>query len=216
MALGPREERAVGVSLALPAIATVSRKAANHVFAHGSGRLVYGDVRGIEQATKGRRSAGRHQRREPSQWSRGRHERYLDDKTGLKGEHVDEAASTKTCPACGARNRPSGRDYRCANADCGFAYHRDAVGAINILQKAIHGTYVPIGPDVTIHVTYLRAVERWSPRQSEAHRKVQYRRARALSSARNRASSGAVPTCEQRQAQSSTSFSGPDQLVAVA
>ncbi|WP_072792798.1 zinc ribbon domain-containing protein [Ferrithrix thermotolerans] len=98
---------------------------------------------------------------------------------GLKGERVDEAGSTKTCTACGARNRPRGRDYRCANPNCGFTCHRDAVGAINILQKAIHGTYVPIGLDVTIRVTYLRSVEHWSPRQSEAHRKVQCRKAKA-------------------------------------
>ena len=194
----------------------VAYKAADHVIVHDSGRLVYGDVREIEQKTKKRRSAGRHQRQILSQWSRGRQEHYVDEITGLEGEHLDEAGSTKTCPACGARNRPAGRDYRCKNPDCGFACHRDAVGAINILQKAIHGTYVPIGPDTTIRVTYLRAVERWSFDQRNAHRKVQCRKARALSSAQNRASSGEIPSSEQRQAQSSTSPSGPDQLVAVA
>ena len=134
----------------------------------------------------------------------------------MEGEHLDESGSTKTCPACKTRNRPTGRDYRCKNPDCGFACHRDAVGAINILQKAIHGAYVPIGPDTTIRVTYLRAVERWSKDQRNAHQKVQRRKARALSSAQNRASSGEIPACEQRKAQSSTSPSGPDQLVAVA
>jgi len=194
----------------------VSRKASNHVIAHCSGRLMYEDVDGIEQRTNKRRSAGHHQRQRLSQWSRGRHERYLDGKTGLKGEHVDEACSTKTCPACGARNRARGRDYRCANPNCGFTCHREAVGAINILQKAIHGTYVPIGLDVTIRVTYLRAVEHWSPRQSEAHRKVQCRKAKAISSAWNRASLGAIQTSEQRQAKSSISPSGSDRLVTVA
>ena len=194
----------------------VARKAANHVIAHNSGCLVYGDVRGIEKKTKQRHSANRHQRQNLSQWSRGRQERYLDENTGLKGEHLNEAGSTKTCPACGARNRPNGRDYRCKNPNCGFICHRDAVGAINILQKALHGTYVPIGPDVTIRVTYLRAVERWSKDQRKAYRKVERRKARALSSAQNRASTGGIPASKQRQAQSSTSPQGPDQLVAVA
>ena len=194
----------------------VARKAANHAIAHNSGRLVYGDVRGIEQRTRRRRSAGRHQRQILSQWSRGRQEQYLNESTGMEGEHLDGSNSTKTCPACGARNRPTGRNYRCANSECGFACHRDAVGAINILQKAIHGTYVPIGPDAKIRVTYLRAAKRWSKGQRKAHRKVQCRKARALSSAKNRASSREISACEQRQTQSSASPSGPDQLVAVA
>ena len=194
----------------------VARKAANHVITHNSGRLVYGDVRGIERKTRQRRSAGRHQRQQLSQWSRGRQEQYLNESTGMQGEHLNESTSTKTCPACGARNRPSGRDYRCVNPECGFTCHRDAVGAINILQKAIHGTYVSIGPDIKIRVTYLRAVERWSEGQRKAHRKVQRRKARALSSAQNRASSREISVCEQRQTQSSAGPSGTDQLVAVA
>ncbi len=40
---------------------------ANHVTTHNSARLVYGDVRGIEQKTKQRRSAGSHQRQLLSQ-----------------------------------------------------------------------------------------------------------------------------------------------------
>ena len=189
---------------------------ANHVIAHNSARLVYGDVRGIEQKTKQRRSASSHQRQRLSQCSSGRQERYVDEKTGLKGEHLNESGSTKTCPACLTRNRPNGRNYRCVNPECGFSCHRDAIGAINILQKAIHGNYVPIGPDVKIRVTYLRAVKRWSPDQREAHQMVQRRKARVPSSAQNRASSIEIPACKQKQAQSSTSPLGLDQLVTVA
>ena len=194
----------------------VASKAASHVISHDSGRLVYGDVRGIEQKTKKCHTSGRHQRQSLSQWSRGRQERYLNEKTGLKGEHLDESGSTKTCPVCGARNRPKGRDYRCKNPDCRFRCHRDAVGSINTLQKAIHGAYVPIGPDVTIRVTYLRAVERWSPDQRKAHRKVQRRKARALSSAQNRALVVETQPSKPKLANSSTGSSEPDPLVVVA
>ncbi len=194
----------------------VARKAANHIIAHNSGRLVYGDIRGIEQKTKEHRRVGSHQRQQLSKWSRGRQERYVNKNTGFKGEYLDEARSTKTCPACGARNRPTGRDYRCKNPSCGFVCHRDALGAINILQKAIHGTYVPIGQDVKICVRYLRAVKRWTKDQRLAHRKVQRRKARALSSAQNRASSREISTSKQRQAQSLTSPLGLDQLVVMA
>ena len=43
-----------------------------------------------------------------SQWSRGRQGRYLKDKTGLDLDLLNKSGSTKTCPACLTRNRPSG------------------------------------------------------------------------------------------------------------
>ncbi|MHB8246970.1 MAG: nuclease/transposase family protein [Acidimicrobiales bacterium] len=60
----------------------VARKAANHVIAHDIGRLVVGDVRGIEQKTRVERRMGRHGRQQLSQWSRGVQERYLSEATG--------------------------------------------------------------------------------------------------------------------------------------
>jgi putative transposase len=86
----------------------VSRKAANHVINHHTGRLLVGDVRGIEKHTKAERRMQRHGRQQLSQWSRGRQERYLKDKTGLDLDLLNESGSTKTCPACLTRNRPSG------------------------------------------------------------------------------------------------------------
>ncbi len=196
----------------------VSNKAANHVISHDTARVIVGDVRGIEKETKSKRRMGRHCRQQLSQWSRARQERYLKDKTGLDLDFLNESGSTKTCPACLTRNRPSGRYYRCKNPICGFTCHRDAVGAINILQKALCGQYTPIGPDIKVRVTYLRAVERWSPDQREAHRKVQCRKARALSSAQNRALSETTQISKPKLANSSTSTdsSVPDQLVVVA
>ncbi|MHB8190192.1 MAG: zinc ribbon domain-containing protein [Ferrimicrobium sp.] len=160
----------------------------------------------------------RHGRQQLSQWSRGRQERYLNEKTNLEVGHLNESYSSQTCPACLTRNRPSSRHYRCKNPVCGFSCHRDAIGAINIAQKAIYGEYVPIRPDTTIRVTYLRAVQRWSSDQREAHHMVQCRKARALSSAQNRALSEVTQTSKPKLANSSTSIdlSVPDRLVAVA
>ncbi len=194
----------------------VSRKAANHVINHNTTRLIVGDVRGIEEKTKQRRSANRHQRQQLSQWSRGVQEGYLSEKTSVEVEHLNESYSTKTCPACLTRNRPSGRYYRCKNPDCGFTCHRDAVGAINILQKAIYGEYIPIGPDTKVRVTYLRAVERWSLDQRKAHRKVQCQKARALSSAQNRALSDVTQISKPILANSFTNSLESDPLVVVA
>ena len=194
----------------------VSRKAANHVINHNTTRLVVGDVRGIEEKTKQRRSANRHQRQQLSQWSRGRQEDYLSEKTNVEVEHLNESYSSQTCPACLTPNRPSGRYYRCKNPDCGFTCHRDAIGAMNILQKAIYGEYAPIRPDTTIRVTYLRAVERWSLDQRKAHRKVQCQKARALSSAQNRALSDVTQISKPILANSFTNSLESDPLVVVA
>lgn len=135
----------------------VTRKAADMIIAASAGRVGIGDVRGIERNTAKaeRRRAGRHQRRRLSQWSRGRQERYLGEKTGVSAEHVDESYSSKTCPECLHLNRPTGRKYRCRA--CQFTCHRDAVGAINILMRTLHGAYTRIDPDTPIRVAYLRA-----------------------------------------------------------
>jgi putative transposase len=52
----------------------------------------------------------------------------------------DEKYTSQTCPACGGRHKPSNREYIC---ECGFRYHRDAVGAWNIRRK-----YLDCGPVV--------------------------------------------------------------------
>lgn len=80
-------------------------------------------------------------------------------KTGVAIEHLTERTTTRTCPKCRKHNRPKGRDYRCS---CGFRCHRNAVGAINIWLPATYGELIPIGADVCIRVTCLRAVPRWS------------------------------------------------------
>ena len=161
---------------------------------------------------------GRHGRQQLPQCSREVQEDYLKDKTGLDLNFLNSSGSTKTCPKCSTPNRPSGRYYRCKNSVCGFTCHRDAVGAINIFQKVVYGEYIPIRPDTKVRVTYLRAVERWSPDQRKAHRKVQCQQARALSSAQNRALSELSQISQPKLADSSasTDSSVPDQLVVVA
>ena len=189
----------------------VARNASNHVIAH-TARLVVGDVRGIEHKTKQKRRIGRSSRQQLSQFSRGVQEKYLEEKTGLDIEYLNESGSTKTCPVCAARNRPSGRYYRCKV--CNFTCHRDALGAINILQEAIHGSYVPIGADAVIRVTYLRDALRWSSNQRNTHRMVQCRKAITPSSAKNQAST--ETSCKPKLANSSISSLERVPLVAVA
>ena len=51
---------------------------------------------------------------------------------GIKVKQIDEEYTSQTCPSCGQRHKPSNRNYKC---ECGFEYHRDGVGAINIRKK---------------------------------------------------------------------------------
>ena len=162
----------------------VSRKAADFCVEHDAGTVVVGDVRCIEQETRAAKRHSRSQRQQLSQWSRGHQEDLLSYKLGIKLVHANEAWSSKTCPACLARNQPRGRNYHCEA--CGFTAHRDAVGAINILMATLHGRYTALAPDTVVRVKYLRAVPRWNDLQREAHRQVQLRRSRKAETDRAR------------------------------
>jgi putative transposase len=54
---------------------------------------------------------------------------------------VPEHYTSQTCPQCGKRYKPRGREYCCRH--CGFVFHRDGAGAINIRRK-----YTASGPVV--------------------------------------------------------------------
>ena len=58
---------------------------------------------------------------------------YKAELAGLKVKFVSEAYTSQTCPRCGNRKKPTNRNYHCNH--CGFEYHRDGVGAINLYNK---------------------------------------------------------------------------------
>lgn len=93
--------------------------------------VVIGDVRDIRKDL----DYGAKANQKLHQWTHGKVRwmlTYKAERHGMRVELVDERYTTQTCPACGARHKPRGRDYRCP---CGFVYHRDGVGALNIRQK---------------------------------------------------------------------------------
>jgi putative transposase len=65
---------------------------------------------------------------------------YKAERRGMAVALQEEAYTSQTCPACGKRNKPRGREYGCG---CGFGYHRDGVGAWGIRAK-----YRDLGPVV--------------------------------------------------------------------
>lgn len=65
---------------------------------------------------------------------------YKAERHGMKVVVENEAYTSQTCPACLRRHKPRGREYRC---QCGFQYHRDGVGSLNIRNKYL-GQRVPV------------------------------------------------------------------------
>ncbi|WP_241240724.1 RNA-guided endonuclease TnpB family protein [Thermotoga sp. Ku-13t] len=59
--------------------------------------------------------------------------RYKAEQFGIEVRLISEANTSKTCSVCGEKNDPNGRRYHCKA--CGFEYHRDRVGAINIWKR---------------------------------------------------------------------------------
>jgi putative transposase len=102
-----------------------------------------GDVRDVAD---GKRLAAKSQQK-ISTWAHGRMRQYITYKAEAEGMCVvlvDEYYSSQTCPCCGRRHKPAGRVYACPV--CGFRGHRDAVGAVNLLSRQLHGEVGQIRP----------------------------------------------------------------------
>lgn len=96
--------------------------------------LVYcGDVTGIEYGTNDKGNSLTRQK--INQWEYGLIMKLLDYKLRVEGIQflkVNEAFSSQICPCCGFKSKPTSRNYYCSN--CKEEFHRDIVGAWNILN----------------------------------------------------------------------------------
>jgi len=79
---------------------------------------------------------------------------YKAEQFGMRVVIQDEAYTSQECPRCGSRHKPRGREYTCSV--CGFRFHRDGVGAINIRRK-----YLGQGPVVGVMASPTGV--RWRP-----------------------------------------------------
>ncbi len=100
---------------------------------NGVQTLVIGDVRDIRQNN----DIGHTNNQKVHQWSHGsiRHKlSYKAERLGMAVALQDEHYTSRTCPRCSyVRSKVKGRVFRCPK--CGWIYHRDGVGAINIRRK---------------------------------------------------------------------------------
>ena len=92
-----------------------------------------------------------------AQWNHGRMVKRIKEKVekyGIEVVEISESYTSQTCPKCTNKYKPKGRDYKCS--ECGFEFHRDLVGSINILSKYINdGEIKPLDLDLK-STKYLR------------------------------------------------------------
>ena len=113
----------------------------------GIGTIVLGDLTGIRD----RIAYGKRANQKLHQWAFGKITSLITYKAkvlGIKVVQIDEAYTSQTCPRCGNRKKPTHRNYECLH--CGFKYHRDGVGAINIRQKYLGHFGVPVVADMDL------------------------------------------------------------------
>ncbi len=104
------------------------------------GTIVIGDLTGIRDNI----NYGKRANQRLHQWAFGKITQLITYKAkalSIKVAVIDESYTSQTCPSCGDRHKPSNREYRCK---CGFTYHRDGVGSINIRQKYLGRLGVPV------------------------------------------------------------------------
>ncbi|TDX59030.1 RNA-guided endonuclease InsQ/TnpB family protein [Orenia marismortui] len=98
--------------------------------------IVIGDIKGIRENI----SFGAKTNQKLHQWVYKRLTDMIEYKAksvGIKVDYQEESYTSQTCCQCGNRHKPTNRNYICK---CGFSFHRDSIGAINILKKYTIGT----------------------------------------------------------------------------
>lgn len=115
----------------------ISHEVVSWALEHEIGEIAIGDVRDI---ANGKRLNTKSQQK-ISNWSHGKIRQYITYKARAEGirivDNISERYTSQTCPHCGHRTKPKGRVYSCSA--CGSVFHRDVVGAANILSRHVYG-----------------------------------------------------------------------------
>lgn len=116
--------------------------------------VIVGDLTKFNMNLKNNKGGGKLQKL--VQWNHGQLINMLVYKSARNAiivKEISEAYTSQTCPNCGHKYKPKGRNYICSK--CGFTLHRDVVGAYNILSKYINGNIVKMDLELK-HLKYLR------------------------------------------------------------
>ena len=115
-------------------------KFVTYCHAKGISTIVLGDLTGIRKSI----DYGKRVNQKLHQWAFGKISELITYKAktlGIQVKVIDESYTSQICPKCSNRKKPNNRNYTCK---CGFKYHRDGVGAINIRSKYLGHFSVPV------------------------------------------------------------------------
>lgn len=145
----------------------LSKMAVEWCLDHGVSYVYIGNPDGVQRNTKkkGRSRKGKIHNQRLSNWNFGELVRQIKYKGKLHGmmvEMIDESYTSGTCPSCGVFRKQTKRIFTC---QCGAEGHRDAVGAINIMNKGINGKLtkgrvLPLWKDITYRRVVLHPVKK--------------------------------------------------------
>lgn len=140
----------------------ISRAIVDEAVKREANTIVYGDVRDIADGV----NCGKEHNQRTSQWNHGKVRAFVEYKAEAEGIAVvlqDEHYTSKTCPNCGNRHKPRGRNYKCPV--CKFQSHRDVVGQINILSAYKFGSpgQIPAPTDIKYRIPHnVRVLRKWA------------------------------------------------------
>ena len=116
----------------LDCVHKISKLYLDYCIENGISKVYYGD---LDSCTRGHHDdMSKYTNQKLRDWCYGLLMLQLENKLnryGIELVKVSEAHSSQTCPHCGHRHKPTGRNYEC---QCGYKQHRDVVGAMNILN----------------------------------------------------------------------------------
>lgn len=118
-------------------IQKTSKLYTNYIIMNNINKVVIGDLTKFNMNLKDKKNR-KGAKQKLVQWQHGKLVKKLKEKLepyGVIFEEISEAYTSQTCPCCGNKHKPTGRNYVCK---CGFTMHRDLVGAVNILSKYIN------------------------------------------------------------------------------
>ena len=147
----------------------ITRLATDWCIEHNVKTVAIGDVTGIAQNTKSEKRLNRKSRQKISQWEFYKQRQYLEykcDEVGIETTLESEHGTSKTCPKCGHKHKPNGRNYNCPA--CNLKMHRDVVGACNIRTKHLTGVLNGNDNFESPNVKYLRIDDSQSSKSSSA------------------------------------------------
>lgn len=123
----------------LDCVHKISKLFLDYCIENNISKVYYGDLDSCTRNTKER--VGKVVGQKLNDWCYGLLTLQLENKLSryrIEFIKVSEAYTSQTCPHCGHRYKPTGRNYEC---QCGYKQHRDLVGAMNILnfyEKDVH------------------------------------------------------------------------------